>query len=88
MISRNFKLLFFDKLNLEHFSIDTGFIPDRVAQDYGFNSFEDFVNDDQMKTVVKVEIVDDQPVYVPRDCSRFRHIRDEQIYSNETTVKK
>uniref|UniRef100_A0A914HJL4 NADAR domain-containing protein n=1 Tax=Globodera rostochiensis TaxID=31243 RepID=A0A914HJL4_GLORO len=70
------------------FQIDSGYIAERVAGEHGYHKFEDFANSDLMKSVIKLSVIDGQPTYVPRDCTRFKHIRDEQMVSNDCTVKK
>ncbi|KAI3422149.1 hypothetical protein GPALN_012682 [Globodera pallida] len=70
------------------FQADSGYIAERVAMEYGYQKFEDFANSDLMKSVIKLVVFDGQPTFVPRDCTKFKHIRDEQIVSNDCIVKK
>ncbi|KAL3083096.1 hypothetical protein niasHS_010898 [Heterodera schachtii] len=70
------------------FNVDSGLIPDLVAQQYGYQKFEDFFQSDLVKSVYKLVVYEGQPTYVPRDCSKFKHIRDEQMVSNDTIVRK
>uniref|UniRef100_A0A1I8B1I2 HTH OST-type domain-containing protein n=1 Tax=Meloidogyne hapla TaxID=6305 RepID=A0A1I8B1I2_MELHA len=65
---------------------DTGLLPDYVVAHYGFANFEIFMKSELMQPSVKLQIIDGKHYFLPRNCSTFSHIRNEQEIERAATL--
>uniref|UniRef100_A0A915PG63 HTH OST-type domain-containing protein n=1 Tax=Meloidogyne floridensis TaxID=298350 RepID=A0A915PG63_9BILA len=65
---------------------DTGLLPDYVVAHYGFPNFETFMKSELMKDYVRLQLIEGKNCFLPRDCERFAHIRNEQEIERAATL--
>jgi hypothetical protein len=61
-------------------------MPDWIAAEFGFADFGTFIRSDHMKKYVKMILINGEPYYIPRDCSRFAHIRNEMEIAKNADI--
>nr|CAD2145614.1 unnamed protein product [Meloidogyne enterolobii] len=65
---------------------DTGLLPDYVVAHYGFPNFETFMKSEMMKDYVRLQIIEGKHCFLPQNCERFAHIRNEQEIERAATL--
>lgn len=68
------------------FSRDAGFSPDLLVQHFSFPNFTALMNSDRVLKYIQVIPIDGKLCYLPRDFSRFSHIRDAQEITQNVTM--
>jgi hypothetical protein len=68
------------------FSKDSGYQPDWVAMEFGFPNFDTFIKSEGMKKYVNMATINGEIYYMPKDFSRFEHIRKEQEITQNADI--
>uniref|UniRef100_A0A914LJ28 Uncharacterized protein n=1 Tax=Meloidogyne incognita TaxID=6306 RepID=A0A914LJ28_MELIC len=65
---------------------DTGLLPDYVVAHYGFPNFETFMKSEMMVPYVRLQLIEGKNCFLPKNCERFAHIRNEQEIERAATL--